>query len=309
MPDGVLVVYKPRGPTSHDVVARVRRAAGERRVGHAGTLDPLAEGVLVLALGRATRLLQFLTGAVKRYRASAILGVETDTYDGEGRIVASVPVAVSEDDVRAALDAFQGPIEQRPPLHSAVRVGGRRLYEIARAGQTIEVPMRRVIIYSIDLLEYESPRVEFDVACSSGTYVRSLAHDLGQRLGTGAHLGKLVRLQVGPFASDQAVHLDTALERLRAGDGALLLPPDAAVQHLARVDLSSDQERRVRHGLPVHAESLATGLPSAPSASLTDRGQDDEAHLARAYARSGELLGIMRYDVHAQVWRPVKVLA
>ena len=197
--DAFFNVYKPRGPTSHDVVARLRRAErGVRRIGHAGTLDPLAEGVLVVATGKATRLIEYLVDADKLYGAGVHLGVETDTYDAEGRVLAERPVEhLTREAVAGALEPFRGEIEQRPPPFSAVSVGGERLYARARRGEMVQAPLRRVSVTRLDLLDWQPPVAHLEVECSKGTYIRSLAHDLGRALGCGAHLSALVRLRAG----------------------------------------------------------------------------------------------------------------
>ena len=194
---------KPAGWTSHDVVGRLRRLTGEKRVGHAGTLDPAATGVLPVLVGDATRVVEFLSDAPKAYRAEITLGVETDSYDGDG-VVTAVSACSMPDRavVETALDGFRGPITQIPPMHSAIQVNGQRLYELARRGETIEREPRDVTIYSLDLVSWDPPLLTVDVTCSKGTYIRSIAHDLGQQLGCGAHLSDLVRTRTGPFTLD-----------------------------------------------------------------------------------------------------------
>ena len=208
---GGLLVDKPSGMTSHDVVNRIRRAAGLRRVGHIGTLDPLATGLMVCLLGQATRLCDYLVGQDKRYACEAQLGVETDTYDADGQEVARAPESALPTDagpIAEALGAMVGEIDQRPPIFSAVKVQGKRLYKYARAGQEAEIPLRRVHIHSLTVREYAPPVVRFDCHVSSGAYVRSICHDMGQALGCGAHLTALRRLTIGPFRVEDAHALD-----------------------------------------------------------------------------------------------------
>jgi tRNA pseudouridine55 synthase len=206
--DRVLIVDKPSGITSHDVVARVRRALGTRRVGHAGTLDPLATGVLVVLVGKATRLSAFLMDTTKRYAGRIVLGVSTDTQDAEGRVLSRRPVAgIDIDDVRRVFEEFTGVIEQVPPMTSALKRDGTPLYELARKGVEVKREPRRVTIESFEVLAYEPPEIEFDMVCSRGTYVRTVAADVGERLGCGAHLGELRRTRVGRFAMEEAVPL------------------------------------------------------------------------------------------------------
>jgi len=241
-PDGLLLVDKPSGITSHDVVDRVRCALGTRKVGHAGTLDPMATGLMLVGAGRATRLLRYLSGLDKTYEGTCRLGQETDTYDAEGEVVASCDAEIGPAQLEDAIGSFVGEIEQRPPAHSAVRVGGRRLYEAARRGEAVEAPPRVVRIYSLKVTAFDGPNVDFRVSCSSGTYVRSLVHDLGRTLRCGAHLARLVRTRVGPFALEDARPLE---------DPGQLLPIERAVAHLPRVDLDEDEARGARNGQPL----------------------------------------------------------
>jgi tRNA pseudouridine55 synthase len=244
---GVLVVAKPAGPTSHDVVALVRRLAATRRIGHGGTLDPFASGVLPLFLGGATRLVEYHLADDKAYRATVCLGASssTDDLDGELRPLGGPPPDRAR--FEAALTAFLGRQEQRPPVYSAVQVGGRRAYAMARAGETVDLPSRSVEIKALDVLGWneddpQRPIAIVDVRCSAGTYVRALARDLGVRLGCGAYLGGLVRTASGPFTLDGARSLDELREAAADGgpDGirGLLLPPDTGLDALPAVTLT-----------------------------------------------------------------------
>lgn len=241
-PDGVCVVDKPPGLTSHDVVAQLRRHLGTRRVGHAGTLDPDATGVLVLGVGRATRLLRYVSDLAKSYRGEVVLGVETDTLDASGRVVATHEMGgVTLAEVRAAAANLVGDLQQVPPMVSAVRVGGRRLHELARAGLQVERAPRPVTVHRFDvygLTEATPPVVEVEVDCSSGTYVRVLAADLGRALGGGAHLRNLRRTAVGSHTLAQA----------RPADAVELLPNLAAVAHLDRVAVDDEVSALVSRG-------------------------------------------------------------
>lgn len=248
MTDGLLLVNKPTGMTSHDAVDRARRVLGIKKVGHAGTLDPLASGLLIMGVGRGTRLLRFLSDLDKEYEGTGKLGVETDTLDAEGEVVRTAPVNVSEEDLRSALKALTGEIEQRPPAYSAVQIGGERLYKAARRGEAVEAPRRKVRVDTFELVRYTSPDFDFRVICSSGTYVRALVADVGCRVGPGAHLTRLVRTRIGHFSLDEAKPPDDV------GDP---LPLEAAVQHLPRLDLSEDEAIAARHGRPL-------GPPEAP---------------------------------------------
>jgi tRNA pseudouridine55 synthase len=228
---GVLVVDKPEGFTSMDAVALIRGKAGGAKTGHAGTLDPLATGVLVVALGAATKMLAHFMATDKRYRTVVDLSAFTGTDDREGsREEVEVAALPSEQDVRAALDGFVGEIEQRPPAHSAVKVGGRRAYALSRRGDEPELTARPVIVHEIDLVRYGWPLVEIDLRCGKGFYVRSLARDLGRVLGTGGHCHSLRRTAVGPFTESESVRLDDVPEPLEQSH---LLGLDDALARLA----------------------------------------------------------------------------
>jgi tRNA pseudouridine55 synthase len=260
-PDGVAVVDKPAGWTSHDVVAKARGLLGTRKVGHAGTLDPDATGVLVLGVGRATRLLRYLTPLGKAYEAEIVLGVETSTLDAAGEVTATHDMSevTVEEARRVVAEQFTGSIMQVPPMVSAVKVGGRRLHELAREGLEVDREARAVTIesFTVDEVPGASAVLRATVSCSSGTYVRSLAADLGHALGGGAHLRSLRRTSVGPFSLEQAVPLD----RLSPD---VVLPMTAAVGHLATVAVEGDLADMVRHGRVLSRTEL--GVADAPDA-------------------------------------------
>jgi tRNA pseudouridine55 synthase len=281
--------------TSHNVVDAVRRMAGQRKVGHAGTLDPMATGVLLLCLGQATRVSEYLMAGRKRYRATVVLGAETDTYDAEGEIVQrGGRVDFEREEIEAALAAFHGPIQQVPPMYSALKRGGRPLHELARQGKTVELAPRPVEIYAIELLDWTPPEAILEVACSSGTYVRSLARDIGRHLSSYAHLGALVRLRSGSFTLSEAVSLDRLEEAFRHGEEArYLLPLDEALLDWTAMILGADDARRV-----VHGQAVEGGAP-----------RDEEGPLRRAYSLGGDFLAIMAYDPDPGRWRPKKVFA
>jgi len=284
--NGFLIVDKPAGMTSHDVVNAVRRMTGIRRVGHAGTLDPMATGVLVLALGAATRLMQFIDGSDKTYRATLRLGETTTTYDADGDIVERRPVTVSQTDIEAGLARFRGDIAQIPPMYSAVKVKGQKLYKLARQGKEIERAPRPVTIYRLDVLDWALPDVTIEVVCSAGTYVRSLAHDLGQTLGCGAHLIALTRTAAGEFRVEDS-HTLEALEALaHAGRLAeVLLPPETALTALPVIVLTPEQEQATRFGQTVT-------LDTAP-----------DAEMVQARDAAGQLVAVM-LPVEPGIWRP-----
>jgi len=250
-PVGLAVLDKPAGMTSHDVVAVVRRVLGERRVGHAGTLDPPATGVLLVGAGRATRLLRFLQGTDKAYEGTFALGSTTTTLDATGEVTATFDMAgVAEGDVAAAAAALTGTLAQRPPMVSAVHVGGRRLHELAREGLEVDRTTRPVEVASFDVTALGDGRWRFEVVCSSGTYVRSLVDDLGKALGGGAHLVSLRRTRAGRFGIERATPLDAFCADTAAAR-ASLLPPLAMVEHLGVVHVGSEAVEDLVHGRPV----------------------------------------------------------
>ncbi|MGH7483921.1 MAG: tRNA pseudouridine(55) synthase TruB, partial [Longimicrobiales bacterium] len=277
-PDGILPVDKPEGPTSHDIVARARRVLGQRRIGHTGTLDPFASGLLLLCLGASTRLAEYLVSLPKRYEAVARLGARTDTDDRTGEVLArseawrTLDLAVIE----RALRRQVGPLEQRPPSYSAKKVEGERLYARARRGESVVAEPVEVEIHGIDVLEIAPPDVRFSVVCSSGTYIRAIARDLGEALGVGGHLVDLRRAAIGGFDVAAAVSTD-GLGDADAVARALIAPLDA-LAHLPRLDVSED----VAHGLAHGRAWREAGGPDAERVAI--------AHDGRLVA-VGELLG------------------
>ncbi len=261
---GLVVVDKPAGWTSHDVVAKLRKLYGQRRVGHAGTLDPDATGVLLVGLGRATRLLRFLQDAGKAYRGEIAFGVATSTLDAAGDVLDRRPMPLTRDEVDDHAARFVGEIEQLPPMVSAVKVGGRRLHELARKGEEVERAPRPVRVDRFDVESFEPgpyPRATVLVECSSGTYVRSLAADLGTALGGYAHLASLRRLRVGSFTLDEA----QPVEAIEADPDAAVLPPVDATRDLERVEVDAEQARAVAHGVTFPAPSFTPGEePTGP---------------------------------------------
>lgn len=287
MKSAILNIDKPAGLTSHDVVNRVRRIAGTRRVGHGGTLDPLATGVLIVAVERATRLLEYITGQPKTYEATVRLGTATTTYDAEGEIVAERPVNLSEAAVREALPQFEGDIQQLPPMYSAVKQGGKALYKLARQGIEVAREYRPVTIYELTLLNWQPPDLELRVRCSAGTYIRSLAHDLGQALGCGGFLAALRRTAIGDFRVEQAVPLD----ELTTEDWQhFAQPADQAVAHLPRLDLPDAAAQHLLHGRRIQRTAEQPQQP-----------------VVRAYDPAGNFIGIL--TAVNDSWKPHKIWA
>src|SRR6266850_6469384 len=250
MPDLLHLLDKPEGWTSHDVVARMRRVLGERRVGHAGTLDPFATGLLLVAEGRATALLHSLSLLPKRYLACARLGIATDTQDRTGAPIRTSGRIPARLEIESEVERLGGLTMQRPPLYSAVKVGGERLYKAARRGVTLEAGERPIRVYEIRADLSCLPDVTLDLTVSRGTYVRTLAHDLGESLGCGAHLTSLRRTESGPFSVERALSCDRSSGHDVGVFRERALPPDRALSFLPRVRLSDDEAARLRHGRP-----------------------------------------------------------
>jgi tRNA pseudouridine55 synthase len=302
-PDGLLLLDKPAGPTSHDAVLRVRRRFADRGAGHLGTLDPAASGLLVVALGAATRCIPVWQGGAKTYEATLRLGVVTASQDLDGAVLETHPVTVNAADLRRECAGLVGDIEQVPPMVSALKHGGERLHAIARRGETVERAPRRVRIETWDWLGFELPEATFRVRCSGGTYVRTLAHDLGRRLGCGAALARLRRLRSEPFDVERAVTLDE-LDRLgpeqawaHAG-----VPLDRALDVLPEVTLDAAAEEALGHGRPVEAPRGALA-PAALGGGPRSVVLRDAAGRALALGEAREAGG-GRIEVHPRVVLP-----
>jgi len=287
---GVLVVDKPVGLTSHDVVQIIRRGTNIRRVGHTGTLDPRASGVLVVLLGPAVRLSEYVSASDKRYQAVVRLGQSTDTYDAEGKITGgSSPVDISEEQFENELKSFIGEIQQVPPPYSAIKVQGKKAYNMARDGEEFELAPRTIHVYNLDLLEWAPPEAVIDVYCSSGTYIRSLAHDLGETLGCGAHLVGLRRTKNGRFTLRDAVPLRKLREAFESGTWyQYLIPAAEALSDWPALELTIEQVEAVRHGIRIQSPALQ---------STWARGINDQ----------GELVALMEFDPLTNEWQPKKV--
>jgi len=308
--NGVLLIDKPAGMTSHDVVARVRRIIGERRVGHTGTLDPFATGLLVILIGRATRLAQFLNGAEKEYEALIRFGYSTETGDVTGTPIdraihakAQSPQSLRKEEIETAVSSLRGEIEQVPPMYSAKKIQGKRLYEFARAGQEVERQPVRVTVREFEMLSPADELVRANddgsvdlrvrVVCSAGTYIRTLAEDLGQKLGIGSHLAKLRRTRAGPFQIDEALTFERLTELAESGlIEQSFVSPDATLAHLPVLDLSAEDVRRVKNGMDLRVERAAWPAGQA----------------VRLRGASGELTAVGIYDETSKLMHPQVVL-
>lgn len=285
-----LNVDKPQGMTSHDVVARVRRilrqAMGKKKVGHAGTLDPMATGVLVLCLGHATRLSEYAMNSTKQYRATVHLGIETDTYDTEGQIIAQNDAShITREQVENAFQPYIGDIQQVPPIYSAIKKDGKKLYELARKGEKVELESRSVSIPNITLEEWNPPHFVLEVTCGAGTYIRSLAHDIGENLEVGAHLSGLIRSRSGGFKLEDAVALDTFLE---TDDWQqYLTTPKEALSDWKTLLLRDEQVAEIRQGRVIENDGT-----------IAD-------NFIMAYMTDGHLLAVL--ENRGKNWKPHKV--
>jgi tRNA pseudouridine55 synthase len=289
--DGILNIHKPSGPTSFSVVARVKRVTGEAKAGHGGTLDPLASGVLPVFLGQATRVAEYLMEYPKTYRAEVEIGVSTDSYDAEGAVISRSEVSdITQAAVKQVLERFKGDIQQTPPAYSALKRQGQPMYKLAREGKNVEIDSRPTSIYRLEIISFHLPLVTLDVECSKGTYIRSLAHDLGVALGCGAHLKGLIRTSYGPFDIKDAV----TLEQLEASvkDGlwhSLVQPMDTVLSLWGKTILSDEQVESVRQGKGL---SLDAGEGTAR---------------LRAYDKGSRLVALLSFDSENRLWRPQKV--
>jgi tRNA pseudouridine55 synthase len=288
---GLLVVDKPVGPTSHYVVQTVRRGTHVRKVGHAGTLDPRASGVLVLCLGAATRLSEFLSTSTKRYEAVVRFGAATRTYDTEGEITQHTGIAPPLEAIVAALPKFTGEIQQIPPPFSAIKVKGRKAYEMAREGEEVYLDPREVTIFELEAVAYDPPDLTLGVMSSAGTYIRSLAHDLGGELETGAHLAALRRTKAGPFSLEDTIPF-AKLEGSFVTESweQYVLPAKDALPDLPIVDVAGENMKMIRNGRRIPAEPAANGL-------------------ARAIGPDGDLAAVLEAAEDGTMWHPRKVFA
>jgi len=286
---GVIVVDKPVGLTSHEVVQIIRRGTGIRRAGHTGTLDPRASGVLVILVGPAVRLSEYVSASDKRYQAIIRLGTTTDTYDADGTVTKSSDVDITEEKFNEVLQTFVGEIEQVPPPYSAVKVQGKKAYEMAREGEEVELAPRIINVYSLELLEWTPPEAVIDVYCSSGTYVRSLANDLGEKLGCGASLTGLRRTKSGRFTLRDAVPMRKLRDSFMDGTWyQYLIPAAEALSDWKAVELTHEQVEAIRHGHRIPAEDLGVTI-------------------ARGVSEAGELIALLSFDPDTKEWQPKKV--
>jgi tRNA pseudouridine55 synthase len=309
--DGALVINKPQGKTSHDIVDAARHLAGFRQIGHLGTLDPLATGVLVLLLGKATRLVRFYAGRRKHYNAAFRFGYATNTYDSEGVAVGPEISPALEREVLERLAAESvGRFEQMPPIFSAKKVHGRPAYELARKNQVVELKPASVEVYEYRLMEIEGPVARFSIECSSGTYIRSLAHDMGQKLGYGAHLTEICRTAVGEFSLDQAIDLEELAEAARGGKFQnCLIALENLLPDYPKTNVLPVLEKKVRHGgkFNVVVSQLQPGRTELPPGATTQLDSAEiHAPRLRVFSQSNKLIAIAEAVV-PRTYQPVVV--
>jgi tRNA pseudouridine55 synthase len=290
--DGIFNIYKATGMTSHDVVASIRRLLQQKRVGHAGTLDPAADGVLPICVGQGTRVAEYLSESGKAYRAKITFGVVTDTYDAEGTVLRTTdPANLALPEIEDALQHFLGPQLQLPPRYSAIKLQGQPAYKRVRSGEEVTLEPRPITIYQLRILSWQPSHLVLAVECSKGTYIRSLAYDLGEWLGYGAHLSALTRTRSGPFSLAESITLDQLAEAIAQGRAEqYLFPVDKVLEHYPALQLDEATAERVLHG-----NAFRYAIPQA-------------AELARVYDHVGRFLAIVHWDEEHHVWQPKKVL-
>lgn len=292
---GIINVYKEKGYTSHDVVAKLRGIAGQKKIGHTGTLDPDAEGVLPVCLGKATKVCELLTDKDKTYRAVLFLGQTTDTQDASGMVLETSDISnLNESQVTEAVQSFVGEYAQIPPMYSALKVDGKKLYELAREGKTVERKARNVKIHSIKILRVDLPRVEMEVSCSKGTYIRTLCHDIGEKLGVGGCMESLLRVRVGRFVLADSLRLSEIQKAKEDGNLEKILQPiDSVFEQYRAVQIRSDQEKRLQNG---------------NSFRKPDRLQNyDDQEMVRVYDSNGHFAAVYRYVEKDHEFRIVKM--
>lgn len=294
---GVINIYKEKGFTSHDVVAKLRGITKQKKIGHTGTLDPDAEGVLPVCFGAATRLCDMLTDQNKTYRAVMLLGKETDTQDITGTVMSEHPVHVTEDMVRKTAEEFVGDYEQIPPMYSALKVNGKKLYELAREGKTVERAARTVKILDLTIEQIDLPRVTMTVACSKGTYIRTLCHDIGRKLGCGACMEELTRIRVGEFVAEEGLRL-AEVEELQRKDALSehVIPVDQMLGQYPAVMVKEEAVKLLYNGNPLYPHHLAGEFTGKKATGWV-----------RIYDTSEHFCGIYQYHTQKRMYQPVKM--
>ena len=295
--NGIINIYKEKGFTSHDVVAKLRGIFKQKKIGHTGTLDPDAEGVLPVALGNATKVCDLITDKDKAYRCLLLLGTTTDTQDISGNVLKESEVNVSEDGIIRAIKSFEGEYDQVPPMYSAIKINGKKLYELAREGKEIERPARRIRIHEIDIKEVNVPRVTMEVSCSKGTYIRTLCHDIGEKLGCGGVMEELLRIKSGDFELDSALKL-SEVERL-VKEGCIeerIISVDRVFKALPSVKCDKKAEKLLINGNRLPKEFI-----------FGDKDTFKDGENVRLYDNAGQFVGIYEYKKNAGDFKPLKL--
>jgi len=292
--DGIILVHKPLHLTSHDVVDRIRKLLGTKKVGHFGTLDPLATGLLMIAVGKATRFFPFYLKTDKTYRGRIRMGFSTDTYDAEGKSTSPKSNAYPDKKrLKMSMNAFLGEIDQIPPLYSAKKFKGQPLYAYARQNKQIDAQPARVVIHSFQLLDYKPPHIDVNVRCSSGTYIRSLAHDLGQALGCGAHLSQLERTAIGSFSIDESYHLEDLKSLIHENKiETFLIPLESLLPEISKIILKESGKTLAQNGNMIFAENIQRVIP--PDMTSSDIKTEDQ--IFRLFSPEGRLIAFARKD-------------
>ena len=293
--NGIFNVDKPIGLTSTEVVRRIKRVSSQKRVGHAGTLDPAATGVLPICVGQATRLTQFIVNSHKEYVGTVRLGISTDTYDREGQITTkSDPSSVTLKTIESALRHLRTKTHQSPPPFSALKLQGKRLYDLARSGKQFTVPPRKVDLIKLEIMEWASPELTLFVKCTQGFYVRSLAQDLGEKLGCGGHLSKLRRLKTGPFNIESTTPLDAIQDAFAKNTWQdLIIPPDYVVLDMPSIEMDAEEEQLIRNGQAIRVK--------------TESNLSSHLQKARAYGQGGKFTALVKFDLPTKSWLPFRV--
>ena len=306
--NGILNIDKPKDRTSFSIVAVVKRLSRERRVGHAGTLDPMATGILPICLGQSTRIIRFLQEARKTYGAEIELGITTDTYDASGNITGKGdPSTISIDQLEYTLTSFRGKIKQTPPMYSAVKHQGQPLYRLARAGIEIKRKSRSAEIYQLEIKDWRPPVVEIELECSKGTYIRSIAHDLGQLLGCGANLKSLIRLKYCLFNLENSVSLPQFEDAFHHGYWQqYIYPIDSVILNWRAVIISDSAERIIKNGGSLTLENFER-INCGNDFEITSPPQSSTNFLSRAYSSDGRFLGLLRFDSGKRLWQTEKI--
>ena len=293
--DGFIDLYKEPGFTSHDCVAKLRGILKQKKIGHMGTLDPSAEGVLPIALGRATKLIELFENEKKTYEAVMLLGTVTDTLDTEGAVLGINPVNCSAEEIIAAVDSFKGTIEQVPPMYSALKVGGKKLYELAREGKSVERAARSVVIHDIQVISLEIPRVKMRVTCSKGTYIRTLCDDIGKKLGCGACMEHLVRTEASGFTAERAVRFADIEEKAADGDFGFVTPIGHVLDRYRQVKTDESEDKAAHNGNRLYLKGKYDNTPY-------------EGEKITVYDSYGSLIGLYEYKESEKCFDVFKML-